>query len=48
MRSRLWDPASQVPRDTLPTLGQMINGQTGITTPPETQQEMARRYAPDL
>jgi hypothetical protein len=48
MRSRLWDAASQVPRDTLPTMGQMINDQTGIDTPPETQQEMARRYAPDL
>ena len=48
MRSRLWDAASQLPRDTLPTMGQMINDQTGIDTPPETQQEMARRYAPDL
>jgi len=48
MRSRLWEATSQVPRDTLPTMGQMINDQTGIETPPETQQEMARRYAPDL
>ena len=48
MRSRLWDAASQLPRDTLPTMGQMINDQTGIQTLPETQQEMARRYAADL
>jgi PPOX class probable FMN-dependent enzyme len=48
MRSRLWEATSQVPRDTLPTMGQMINDQTGIDTPPETQQEMAHRYAPDL
>ena len=39
---------ASVPRETLPTMGQMINDQTGIETPPETQQEMARRYAPDL
>jgi uncharacterized protein len=48
MRSRLWEATSQVPRDTLPTMGQMIKDQTGIHIPPETQQEMARRYAPDL
>jgi PPOX class probable FMN-dependent enzyme len=48
MRSRLWDAVSQVPRETLPTMGQMINDQTGIDTPPETQKEMARRYAADL
>ena len=48
MRSRLWDPARQLSRDSLPTMGQMINDQTGIHTPPETQQEMVRRYAADL
>jgi PPOX class probable FMN-dependent enzyme len=48
MRSRLWDAQSLVPRETLPTMGQMLNDQTGIQTPPETQQEMRRRYAPDL
>jgi PPOX class probable FMN-dependent enzyme len=48
MRSRLWSAASQVPRSALPTLGQMIKDQTGIEVPAETQEEMARRYAPDL
>jgi PPOX class probable FMN-dependent enzyme len=48
MRSRLWDAASQVPRERLPTMGQMINDQTGIHTAPETREEMCRRYAPDL
>jgi PPOX class probable FMN-dependent enzyme len=48
MRSRLWQPDAQVARSTLPTMGQMINDQTGITTPPETQEEMVRRYASDL
>jgi len=48
MRSRLWDPASRLPRETLPTMGQMLNDQTGIQTPPETHEQMCRRYAADL
>jgi uncharacterized protein len=48
MRSKLWDAAAQVDRSTLPTIGQMINDQTGIQVPAETREEMARRYAPDL
>jgi PPOX class probable FMN-dependent enzyme len=48
MRSRLWSADSHVPRSAMPTMGQMLNDQTGIETPPETQEEMARRYAPDL
>jgi hypothetical protein len=48
MRSGLWRPASQVPRSMLPPMGQMIAEQTGIAGPVETQEEMERRYAPDL
>jgi hypothetical protein len=48
MRSKLWAPEGRVPRDTLPTMGQMLNDQTGIVTPAETTEEMQRRYAPDL
>jgi uncharacterized protein len=48
LRSRLWAMDSRVPRDTLPTMGQMLNDQTGIATPSETQEAMARRYEPDL
>jgi hypothetical protein len=48
MRSRLWDPAARVDRSALPTIGQMIGDQTGMRLPPETQEEMARRYRPDL
>jgi len=48
MRSRLWEPDARVPRETLPTIGQMIGDQTGIRTPPETRDEMCRRYAADL
>ena len=48
MRSKLWADESRVPRNTLPTMGQMLNDQTGIQTPLETQEEMARRYQSDL
>ena len=48
MRSKLWSAASQVPRSAMPTAGEMLSEQTGIQTPPETQEEMQRRYAPDL
>ena len=48
MRSRLWQASSQMPRSCLPTMGEMINHQTGIDSPPETQEEMVARYAADL
>jgi PPOX class probable FMN-dependent enzyme len=48
MRSGLWKPESQVARDQLPSMGQMMADQTGIAGPIETQEEMERRYAPLL
>ncbi len=48
MRSKLWQPAAQVPRDTLPTMGQMLVAHTGLNIVPETREEMERRYAADL
>ena len=48
LRSRLWSPSARVDRATLPTTGQMISDQTGITVAAETQAEMVQRYAPDL
>ena len=48
MRSRLWDAQARVERSALPTMGQMINDQTGIDTPPETREQMLERYTPDL
>lgn len=47
-RSGLWQASSQVPRSLLPTMGQMINSQTGIEAPADTQEEMRARYAADL
>lgn len=48
MRSGLWQQSSHVKRSLLPTMGQMINSQTGIEAPAETQEEMLARYAADL
>ena len=48
MRSKLWDPAALVDRARMPTIGKMIADQTGLQIAPETQEEMAKRYAPDL
>ena len=48
MRSKLWSDAARVERSGLPTMGRMIGDQTGIAVPSETQEEMERRYAPDL
>jgi len=48
LRSRLWSEASKVDRSVLPTVGQMISEQTGVHVPPESKEDMERRYAPDL
>jgi len=48
MRSKLWDVEKQVDRNLLPTMGQMINDQTGSQDPVETQEQMVARYAKDL
>ena len=48
MRSKLWEPGSLVDRSALPSAGKMISDQTGIHVAPETQEAMAKRYAPDL
>lgn len=48
LRSKLWSEAARVDRSVMPTAGQMISDQTGIHIPPETREDMERRYAPDL
>ena len=48
MRSQLWSDAARVPRSVLPTMGQMINDQTGGGLPAESQEQMVARYAKDL
>jgi uncharacterized protein len=48
MRSRLWHPEARIERSALPTAGKMLSDHTGISVPPETHEEMLKRYAPDL
>ncbi len=48
MRSKLWSAQSQVERTLLPTMGEMLNDQTGIHAPPESQEQMVERYKADL
>ncbi len=48
MRSRLWEPERQVDRTVLPSMGQMINDQTGNDAAAEGQAQMRARYAADL
>jgi PPOX class probable FMN-dependent enzyme len=48
MRSKLWDASSQLSRDALPSMGRMIDNQTGTESPAETLEEMRLRYAADL
>lgn len=44
MRSRLWDPAAQVPRDTFPSLGRVLAEQTGALAVAEAEQLMEESY----
>ena len=48
MRSKLWSAESQVERAVLPTMGQMLNEQTGIQVPAESREQMVERYKADL
>ena len=48
MRSKLWDPSAHVDRARVPNMSQMLRDHTGIEFPPETREEMMKRYAPDL
>jgi PPOX class probable FMN-dependent enzyme len=48
MRSALWDPAAQVDRTSLPSMGEMLKDQLRSEQPAETQAEMVRRYEETL
>lgn len=48
MRSKLWSDAARVERSALPTMGQMINEQSGMQAPAESQAQMLARYTQDL
>ena len=44
MRARLWKPESQVPRNVMPSVNQMVHQQIGLPAPTETQEAMVERY----
>lgn len=48
MRSKIWDPTTQIERATFPTMGQMLKDQLNSNDTPETQEEMIARYQKDL
>ncbi len=48
MRSKLWDPASQLPRTVMPTMGKMLKIQTASSEPAETQEQMLERYKKEM
>ena len=48
MRSKLWDQSAQTPRDSLPSMGEMISDQISSAAPHESQTEMIARYEKQL
>ncbi len=48
MRSKLWDVSTHIERSLLPTVIEMINDQTGIIFPVQTQEETREHFAKDL
>jgi len=48
MRSRLWEAGAQVPRNTMPTIGQIISDQIGSERPTENQEQVVESYRSSL
>jgi hypothetical protein len=48
MRSKLWDGSSQIDRNQLPTMVDMINEQASLQGVFETHEEMMLRYKNEL
>ena len=48
MRSKLWSVENHQKLDAMPTLGEIIQDQTKMTSPVETREEMLKRYLPEL
>ena len=44
MRAGLWPKDRQIPRNELPSMGQMLSDQIGQSMPGESQQDMVERY----
>lgn len=48
MRSKLWLDDYKIERTNFPTMGQMLKDQIGSKEEPESQEDMIKRYEPDL
>ncbi len=48
MRAKLWDADTHIDRKILPTMGRMINNQTGSTARAESQEDALARYKTQL
>ncbi|MFT7486208.1 MAG: hypothetical protein ACI9F9_002063, partial [Candidatus Paceibacteria bacterium] len=48
LRSKLWAPESCIPRESFPTMGEILKDHLGHGGPAETREQMLERYAPDL
>ena len=48
LRSNLWAEEAKPGRDALPTLGEMLGDQLGLTEQVEPQEVMMRRYRDEL
>lgn len=48
MRSHLWDARFQIERDDFPSMGQMLKDQMDLPEPPESREDMLKRYRKDL
>ena len=48
MRSHLWDSTRHIDRSQFPSMGQMIQQQSGSDEPAESQAQMLARYASEI
>jgi len=48
MRARLWEPGTLIPRQSLPSMGEMLKEQIGLAGPAESQSAMLARYRESL
>jgi uncharacterized protein len=48
MRARLWEADAKIERASLPSMGEMLKEQIGLTSPAESQETMLARYRENL
>ena len=48
MRSHIWDQEAQIDRSRLPSMGEMMKAQLNLEGPPESREDMRKRYLPIL